>query len=287
MTVCRNVAKIVESIEKTEGIGAKVFRGIGSRTLPSLDPFLLFDEAKIKPPAGFPPHPHRGFQTVSYILKGKLSHEDFCGHKGLLGPGDMQWMTAGRGIVHSEIPSVGSTEEGHGLQLWINLRSDEKMCEPDYQEFSSKKIPKSKSNGVSVNILSGEALGVKSKINTRTPAMYLDFNFKPGAKHQQPIPKGWNAFTYTLSGNIMVVGQSVPPHHTAILEDGDFVTLANESSEKCRFLLIAGKPLNEPVARHGPFVMNTQEQIDEAIADYHNSRNGFENAQSWIQRENS
>lgn len=287
MSVRRKVVKIISSIELSEGVGAKVRRSIGSRSLRSLDPFLLLDEAKIQPPAGFPPHPHRGFQTVSYILKGKLAHEDFCGHKGTLGPGDMQWMTAGRGIVHSELPAKGSTEENHGLQLWINLRSDEKMCEPDYQEFSKKSIPKAKKNGVSVSILSGEALGVKSKVRTRTPTMYLHFKFDPGAEHEQAIPEGWNAFVYTLFGDLTVSGNSVPSHHGAVLDDGDFVNLANKTSEKCHFILVAGQPLNESVVKHGQFVMNTQKQIDEAIADYHNSQNGFENAKSWILKKNT
>lgn len=279
MSARRAVVKTVLSVERPEGAGAVVRRSIGGPGLRNFDPFLLFDEGKAEAPAGFPDHPHRGFETVSYVLKGKTKHEDFCGHKGVLGPGDVQWMTAGRGIVHSEMPA--GTGEVHALQLWVNLRSDMKMCEPTYQELSSKQIPKPNKNGVKIAVISGEALGAKSKIYTRTPTMYLDFKLKPGAKHDQPVPSGWNAFVYTLSGVTDVSGTDVLPHTTAVLGEGDFVTVENRTEEKTRFLLIAGQPLNEPVVHRGPFVMNTEEQINEAMADYGAARNGFENVKTW------
>lgn len=275
----RTVAKTILSVEQSEGVGARVRRSVGGAQLRSLDPFLLLDEFKVKAPAGFPDHPHRGFETVTYMLKGKFTHQDFCGHKGTIGPGDLQWMTAGKGIVHSEMPA--SDEIGHGLQLWINLKKDLKMCDPAYQELVAKDIPKPSKDGVTVAVISGESLGVKSKVYTRTPTMYLDVTLAPGAKHEQAIPKGWTGFVYTLSGNVQISGEEVSPHHTAVLSDGEFVSLINTNSDECHFVVVAGEPLNEPVVQRGPFVMNTQEEIYQAISDYQNAKNGFENAKSW------
>ncbi|XP_017823967.1 pirin isoform X3 [Callithrix jacchus] len=184
----KKVTLSVLSREQSEGVGARVRRSIGRPELKNLDPFLLFDEFKGGRPGGFPDHPHRGFETVSYLLEGgSMAHEDFCGHTGKLNPGDLQWMTAGRGILHAEMPC--SEEPAHGLQLWVNLRSSEKMVEPQYQELKSEQIPKPSKDGVTVAVISGEALGIKSKIYTRTPTLYLDFKLDPGAKHSQPIPK--------------------------------------------------------------------------------------------------
>lgn len=277
----RTVAKTILSVEQAEGVGARVRRSVGGAQLRSLDPFLLLDEFKVKAPAGFPDHPHRGFETVTYMLKGKFTHQDFCGHKGTIGPGDLQWMTAGKGIVHSEMPAKDNNEEGHGLQLWINLRKSLKMCDPAYQELVAKDIPKPSKDGVTVAVISGESLGVKSKVYTRTPTMYLDVTLKPGAKHEQAVPKGWTGFVYTLSGKVQISGQEVSPHHTAILSDGEFVSLINTGDEESHLVVIAGEPLNEPVVQHGPFVMNTQEEIAQAMSDYSNAQNGFEKAKSW------
>ncbi|XP_077970481.1 pirin-like [Styela clava] len=276
----RKVKNTILSVEQAEGVGARVRRSVGGAQLRNLDPFLLLDEFRVKPPAGFPEHPHRGFETVTYMLNGKFTHEDFCGHKGTIGPGDLQWMTAGRGIVHSEMPAK-DTDEGHGLQLWINLRSAEKMCEPAYQELVAGDIPKPSKNGVTVAVISGESLGVKSKVYTRTPTMYLDFKLESGAKIEQPVPKGWTAFVYTLSGDLSISGTEVASHHTAILDDGEFVALENLEKEISHFVLVAGQPINEPIVQQGPFVMNTREQISQAINDFHNGQNGFEKAASW------
>ncbi|XP_063099054.1 pirin isoform X3 [Cavia porcellus] len=184
----KKVTLSVLSREQSEGVGARVRRSIGRPELKNLDPFLLFDEFKGGRPGGFPDHPHRGFETVSYLLEGgSMAHEDFCGHFGKMNPGDLQWMTAGRGILHAEMPC--SEEPAHGLQLWVNLRSSEKMVEPQYQELKSEQIPKPSKDGVTVAVISGEALGIKSKVYTRTPTLYLDFKLDQGAKHSQPIPK--------------------------------------------------------------------------------------------------
>uniref|UniRef100_A0A8D0EC43 Pirin n=1 Tax=Salvator merianae TaxID=96440 RepID=A0A8D0EC43_SALMN len=284
MAAGRKVIKTVLSKEQAEGVGARVRRSIGRPELKNLDPFLLLDEFKGGRPAGFPDHPHRGFETVSYLLSGgSMAHEDFCGHTGILNPGDLQWMTAGRGILHAEMPCT--EEPAHGLQLWVNLRSSDKMIDPQYQELKNKEIPKPSQNGVTVSVISGEALGVKSKVYTRTPTLYLDFKLDKGAKHTQLIPKGWTAFIYTLSGNVYIgppdVQQKVEPHHTAVLDDGDSVQLENKDPVVSHFVLVAGEPIKEAVVQHGPFVMNTQEEILQAIDDFRNARNGFEKATTW------
>lgn len=280
MTQLRTVKNTLLSKEQGEGVGARVRRSVGRPELRSLDPFLLLDEFRVSPPAGFPNHPHRGFETVTYMLKGKFTHEDFLGHKGTIGPGDLQWMTAGRGIVHSEMPAKGGGES-HGLQLWINLGSNQKMCEPAYQELISDDVPKPSKDGVTVAVISGEALGVKSRVYTRTPTMYLDFKLDPSAKHTQPVPEGWNGFIYTLVGGIEISGTHVDEHTTAVMADGDHVVVENKGTDVAHFVLVAGQPLNEPVVQHGPFVMNTREQITEAMRDYQAGRNGFEKANSW------
>ncbi|XP_053722372.1 pirin isoform X1 [Synchiropus splendidus] len=279
----RRVEKTVLSVEQSEGVGARVRRSIGRPELKNLDPFLMLDEFKVCKPAGFPDHPHRGFETVTYVLQGVTAHEDFCGHSGKLRPGDLQWMTAGRGVVHAEMPV--SDEPVVGLQLWVNLSRREKMVEPAYQELPSSKIPKRTDGGVTVVVISGEALGAKSKIYTRTPTMYLDFSLQSGATHVQPVPCGWTSFLYTLAGCVHVgpdeEQRRVEAHHTVVLGDGDCVKLENKDAEESHFVLIAGQPIKEPVVQQGPFVMNTEEEIAQAIRDYRSCSNGFERAKNW------
>uniref|UniRef100_A0A8I6ATI7 Pirin n=1 Tax=Rattus norvegicus TaxID=10116 RepID=A0A8I6ATI7_RAT len=256
MASSKKVTLSVLSREQSEGVGARVRRSIGGPELKMLDPFLLFDEFKGGRPGGFPDHPHRGFET---------------------------WMTAGRGILHAEMPC--SEEPAHGLQLWVNLKRSEKMVEPQYQELKSEEIPKPSKDGVTVAVISGEALGIKSKVYTRTPTLYLDFKLDQGAKHSQPIPKGWTSFIYTISGDVYIgpddAQQKIEPHRTAVLGEGDTVQLENKDPKRSHFVLIAGEPLREPVVQHGPFVMNTNEEISEAILDFRNAKNGFEGAKTW------
>ncbi|XP_053472852.1 pirin isoform X1 [Ictalurus furcatus] len=291
----RNVSKVVLSKEQSEGVGARVQRSIGRKELKNLDPFLMLDEFCVRKPAGFPDHPHRGFETVTYLLSGASAHEDFCGHCGTLEAGDLQWMTAGRGVVHAEMPL--SDEPMRGLQLWVNLRKADKMVEPQYQELKNSQIPKPSIDGVTVAVISGEALGVKvgikhpqrplnhSKIYTRTPTVYLDFRLSEGAKHVQPIPLGWTAFIYTLSGIVHTgpeeAQKEVEPHHTVVFEDGDCIQVENKAVEVAHFVLIAGEPIKEPVVQHGPFVMNSEEEIEQTITDYRTCTNGFERAKHW------
>lgn len=270
-----------------EGVGAIVRRSIGRFELKYFDPFLVLDEFSVSAPSGFPDHPHRGFETVTYMLQGAVTHEDFEGHRGTIGAGDLQWMTAGRGIVHSEMPAAAQGTH-KGLQLWINLSSKNKMIEPRYQEITSKDIAEAgtKDGIIKVRVIAGESLGTKSPIYTRTPTMYLDFTLKPGGHLQQPIPLAWNSFVYVLEGEgVFGNSKSSPttPHNLLLLgSSGDGLEAWNKSGSKIlRFILVGGEPLGEPVAQLGPFVMNTQQQIDQTIHDFENYTNGFEKARHW------
>ncbi|KAG8375974.1 hypothetical protein BUALT_Bualt09G0014900 [Buddleja alternifolia] len=246
---------------------------------------LAKPQSEVSPPAGFPDHPHRGFETVTYMLQGGITHQDFGGHKGTIHGGEVQWMTAGRGIVHSEMPAGEGTHTG--LQLWINLSSKDKMIEPRYQELLSEDIPKAEKDGVEVKVIAGEAMGVHSPVYTRTPTMYLDFTLKPNSQYHQTIPQSWNAFVYIIEGEGGVFGipnsSPTPAHHILVLGvGGEGLSVWNKSSsEPLRFILVGGQPLNEPVVQHGPFVMNTQAEIDKTIEDYYYAKNGFEKARQW------
>ncbi|XP_062616772.1 pirin-like isoform X1 [Saccostrea cucullata] len=280
----RTVQKAVLSVEQDEGVGARVRRSIGRPELKNFDPFLMLDEFKGKAPGGFPDHPHRGFETVTYVLKGSMRHEDFCGHKGIIQDGDLQWMTAGRGIVHCEMPH--GEGEVHGLQLWVNLAKKYKMIEPAYQELKDKDIPRTTKNGVTVKVIAGEAFGIKSKVYTRTPTMYLDFKLDPGSKLEQPIPSGWRSFLYILSGKAKFgpAGNQKEheAHHTVTFnDDGDSIQVENSGSTECHLVMIAGEPIKEPVFQYGPFVMSSEEELHQARKDYQFGRNGFENAHTW------
>lgn len=280
----RTVVKSVLSQWQSEGRGARVRRSIGRPELKNFDPFLLLDEFQGTAPGGFPDHPHRGFETVSYMLGGSFRHEDFCGHSGIINAGDLQWMTAGRGIVHCEMP-YGDTVS-HGLQLWVNLSKEYKLVEPTYQELLCKNIPVVNKDGVTVKVIAGESMGVKSPVYTRTPTMYLDFVMNPGSHFTQAVPPGWNAFVYILSG-LAKFGPPAEqhtgePHCTLLLSnDGTGLDVINDGNESCHFVLIAGRPINEPVVQHGPFVMNTKEEVEQAFRDYSSGKNGFEKAKSW------
>lgn len=278
----RTVVRTLLSKEQPEGDGATVRRSIGRPEMKTLDPFLLLDHFAVSPPAGFPDHPHRGFETVTYMIEGKFTHQDFAGHSGTIGPGDLQWMTAGRGIVHCELPAARGVQTG--LQLWVNLAAKDKMVDPNYQELEDKDVPKVEKDGVRVSVIAGESYGVKSPVYTRTPTMYLDFTVQPGATVVQSVPHGWNAFVYILEGTSVFGTEDahpIDPFHTVQLSDGDGLQVWNKSDKVCRFVLIGGQPLNEPVVQHGPFVMNTREEIMQTIRDYQSGRNGFERARGW------
>lgn len=287
----RSIQRIVTADAKYEGEGFLVHRPFPIRALHEFDPFMLLDEMgpmDVKPgeAKGAPDHPHRGFETVTYLLSGRFEHKDSHGHAGKLAPGDVQWMTAGSGLIHSEMPESGFLKEGgrlHGLQLWVNLPKKEKMIPPHYQEIPAQKIPVATSadGRVTVRVIAGESLGQRAVIETRTPIQFLHFRIAPGARISQPVPPEFNAFAYVLDGNMAAgdaaVGEArkVETHQMAIFaRDGDEVELASVGEATLDVLLIAGQPLGEPVARWGPFVMNTQAEIVQAVQDYQNGRMG-------------
>lgn len=288
-TTIRTVAGIINSVETLEGEGMLVRRPFPKSTFSHFDPFLLLDElgpVDVEPgqAKGAPDHPHRGFETVSYVLEGRLQHKDSQGHAGTLGAGDVQWMTAGAGVVHSEMPEREFARNGgrlHGLQLWVNLPRRDKMIPPRYQEIPADRIPtaQTEDGSVSVKAIAGEALGVRAAIETRTPIMYLHFTLQPGASVVQPVPRDYNAFTYVLEGDGLFGAdkeRAGDGQMVLFAQDGEDVEIVNPSHAKSPLdvLLIAGVPLNEPVVRYGPFVMNTQAEIIQAIEDYRHGRMG-------------
>ncbi|KAG0029706.1 hypothetical protein BGZ81_003497 [Podila clonocystis] len=221
---------------------------------------------------------------TTYMLEGQFQHEDFAGHKGTIGPGDLQWMTAGRGIVHSEMP-VKSQTRAHGLQLWINLPKEHKMCEPQYQELLDVEIKRATpQDGVVVKVIAGESHGVKSQVYTRTPTMYLDYKMERNKTVEQSIPASFTGFIYMLKGTAYIgdnefEGQA---HHTLTFsEDGTDTIKITTKDEEAHFVIIAGEPLHEPIVQHGPFVMNTKDEIYSTVRDYHDGKNGFERAANW------
>jgi redox-sensitive bicupin YhaK (pirin superfamily) len=253
-------------------------RVIGQPALPDLDPFLLFDEFGSDDPkaylAGFPDHPHRGFETVTYMLAGKMRHFDSKGNEGLLGPGSVQWMTAGRGIIHSEMPMQ---ENGlmRGFQLWINLPAKDKMCEPRYQDIAPDAIPElSLAEGVTAKILVGTLNGVSSPVNTgATEAFYFDLDFSALGKAVIPVPTQHRIFAYVYEGEIFL-GPELHPlarRKIGIFSEGGELRL-EAGRDGAKVIVIGGKPLDEPVAKHGPFVMNTQAEIRQAFADFQAGR---------------
>ncbi|KAI8895303.1 RmlC-like cupin domain-containing protein [Globomyces pollinis-pini] len=283
MSVIKKLSKSIHAVVKREGLGALVYRTIGTRHLRNLDPFLLLDDFKVIKPAGFPDHPHRGFETVTYMFDGVLQHEDFAGHKGSIGPGDVQWMTAGKGIMHAEMPV--SDTACTGLQLWVNLPKKDKMVDPKYQELLSKNIPivNKPGGGVTVKVIAGESYGTQAKIHTNSPIYYLDVNMEPNQSFEQVVPEGWTTFIYSITGSPIIENSKEKVDERTILifnEHGNTVTVTS-SSVPIRFVLIAGQPLKEPVFQDRLFVMNSLEETRKALEDYRNGENGFENAQDW------
>ncbi|KAJ3179150.1 hypothetical protein HDU87_003108 [Geranomyces variabilis] len=291
----KSVAKVVLSVAQAEGVGAIVRRSIGTHQLRNLDPFLMLDEFTVNPGAGFPDHPHRGFATVTYMLAGSFDHEDFCGHKGRINPGDLQWMTAGRGILHAEMPNPASSETAHGLQLWVNLPAKDKMCAPTYQELPNTDVPRAQSpdGGAVIKVIAGTSYGVPAKVVTNSPILYLDVVLEKDRVFEQVVPAGWTAFVYTLDGGEIDVGCSevdggatptrVGPHNTVVLgAEGD--SLMVKAVSKAHFVVIGGQKINEPIVQHGPFVMNTRDEILQAFTDYERGVNGFEGSKKWASK---
>ncbi|OJH39197.1 pirin family protein [Cystobacter ferrugineus] len=277
----RSVVKVVQAVQTLEGEGFLVRRPFPIPGFTQFDPFLLVDElgpVELRPgeAKGAPDHPHRGFETVSYILAGRHQHRDSAGHAGELGPGDVQWMTAGSGVVHSEMPACEFAEKGgrmHGFQIWVNLPRRDKMMAPRYQEIPAGHIPVASTpdGRVRVKVIAGESLGARAVIDTRTPIQYLHFTLEPGGRIEQPVPRDHNAFAYVFEGE----GTFGPEATTAadgqavlFANDADSVVLENSGKAPLQLLLLSGVPLREPMVRHGPFVMNTQAEILQAFEDY-------------------
>ncbi|TAM87734.1 pirin family protein, partial [bacterium] len=288
MMQARSIETIVPAPQFEEGGGFIVHRPFPTAQIDHVDPFLLLDEMGPvtygKGEAiGAPDHPHRGFETVTYLLAGEMQHRDSAGHAGALRPGDVQWMTAGAGVVHSEMPSDAMMRDGgamHGFQIWVNLPRADKMTRPRYQEIPGERIPswRSADGRASVKVISGDVESTRAVIETHTPIVFLHLTLEPGASFTQPIAAGFNAFAFIFEGALEAGGSTgvVRPHAAAIFgHDGDAVTLrAAQGHEALQALLLAGKPIGEPVARYGPFVMNTRQEITQAFDDFQSGRMG-------------
>jgi len=274
----RSVERWVAGQATQDGAGVRLTRVLTQDLQQRLDPFLMLDAFGSDDPddyiAGFPDHPHRGFETVTYMLEGRMRHRDSAGNEGLLTNGAVQWMTAGRGVIHSEMPEQ---EDGRmeGFQLWLNLPARDKMCAPWYRDIPSTEIPEAQAEGVHVRIIAGQALGVQGAMQREATApTYLDLHLEPGARFDQALPPAHNAFIYVYRGSLTVAGTEVPQQRMAILantpgSDGVVLTAGQEGA---RAVFIAGQPLNEPIAQYGPFVMNTNQEIYQAVEDFRTGR---------------
>ncbi len=273
--ILRPIVKIIRGRDTSDGAGVKLKRIIASPELDHLDPFLLLDEFKNDDPedyqAGFPDHPHRGFETVTYLMAGNFTHRDSRGHEGHLKTGAIQWMTAGKGIIHSEMPEQ-TDGLSWGYQLWLNLPAKLKMIDPYYQDIPSEALPVVQRDGVRVKILAGEYGGKKSPARSRIPFSYFDVTLDPGAEFKHPVPINQNAFVYVIEGQVETMVDkkliTVKAGYLGVLGEGDEVHLMASSGDKAHFLFAAAQKIGEPIARGGPFVMNTPGELKQAFLDY-------------------
>ena len=286
----RGVESVVQGQATSDGAGVKLTRVLTQNLQRRLDPFLMLDAFGTDNPGdyigGFPDHPHRGFETVTYMLQGRMRHKDSAGNEGLLSPGSVQWMTAGCGVIHSEMPEQ---EDGamEGFQLWLNLPAHQKMREPWYRDIRPEEIPEWRAPGVTVRVIAGQTQGVAGAMQRETTApLYLDLHLEPGARFEQALPAAHNALVYVYRGELSVGDTLVRRQRMAILantpgSDGIVISAAGERDDKsegggesqgARAILIAGQPLNEPIAQYGPFVMNSNEEIFQAVEDFHAGR---------------
>ena len=273
----RKIETIIEPEPVVEGAGVRLKRSIATRRLDYLDPFLLLDHFASSNPrdyeAGFPLHPHRGIETVTYVLRGEVHHKDTLGNSGSIGAGDVQWMTAGRGIMHEEMPQM-RPEGIAGFQLWVNLPAKLKMTKPRYQDIRSTEIPEiKKDNGARIRVITGTVDGVSGPVTgIAANPIYLDVFVPAHASLVQPIHRGHTAFAYVFEGEAKFAGDEkddgtmISHPRLVVLGDGDYVRVVT-SATPVRFLLISGKPLHEPIARYGPFVMNTEEEIEQTLQE--------------------
>lgn len=276
----RQVERVIAGQAVMDGAGVKINRVLTQQLQRRLDPFLMLDNFASDQPndyiAGFPEHPHRGFETVSYMITGRMRHRDSAGHEGLLASGGVQWMTAGSGVIHSEMPEQ---EEGvmEGFQLWLNLPASDKLRKPWYRDFASEEIPRyTTAAGVKVQVIAGSSHGVTGAVERdRTEPLYLDIELPAGSSFEQPLPPGHNAFLYTFRGEVQLGDKTVPALRMAIFANTDGSDGVRISApEGGRVILVAGQPLNEPIAQYGPFVMNTQAEVFQAVQDFREGKFG-------------
>ena len=280
VTVSRTIERLVTGQATSDGAGVKLNRVLTPNLQHRLDPFLMLDAFGSDKPddyiAGFPDHPHRGFETVTYMIAGRMLHRDSAGHEGLLQNGGVQWMTAGKGVIHSEIPQQADGVM-EGFQLWLNLHSSQKMDTPWYRDFQNDQLPQFQTpQGVDVTVIAGASHGVQGAVTRDiTQPIYLDVHMPQGARFEQTLPAGHNAFVYVYRGEVRIGGQAVPVQRMAILANqaqADGVVI--EASADAKLILVAGQPLKEPIVQYGPFVMNTKEEIYQALTDFREGRLG-------------
>lgn len=283
----KTIEAVIPAIRTMEGEGFYVNRPFPTQTLNFYDPFLLLDEmgpSEVKPgeAKGAPDHPHRGFETVTYLMEGEFEHEDSAGNRGTIETGGVQWMTAGSGVVHSEMPSRNMKANGgklHGFQLWVNLPAKLKMSPPRYQEKKREELPIYEKDGVWIKVIAGNIFGVSAEINTHTPILYWHIKIQNGGKIELPVKENYNLFAYLISGKgIFEPGQREVSGKQMIIfseDKGNSIIVENTSDEVLDFLLLGGEPIGETVARYGPFVMNTKEEIYQAVEDYQAGKMGF------------
>lgn len=273
----KEIQTVTHGMPASDGAGVKMTRMIGSPNLPDLDPFLMLDVFETENPndyiAGFPPHPHRGFETVTYMLKGHMRHQDSMGNNGVLKPGGVQWMTAGRGVIHSEMPEQ---VEGamQGFQLWVNLPSYAKMIEPDYQDFDPEEIPVESDKGRQIRVITGktEQGTVGAVENDYVHPTYLDVDLADSKTFEQTVGDNDNTFIFVINGQLSIgdLNRTLDVRQLAVLTKGDKVSV--KANGDTRFILVSGEPIGEPIAKGGPFVMNTQDEVRQAFADFRNNR---------------
>ena len=269
----RTIINIIDGVETSDGAGVKLRRIIGGTDLNMLDPFLLFDEFGSDDPddymAGFPPHPHRGFETITYMLNGKFKHKDSAGNEGLLTDGSVQWMTAGRGVIHSEMPEK-TDGLARGFQLWLNLPKKLKMIDPSYNDIPRNKIPEVNIEHGKVRVISGEYNNIKGPGLPHTGMYYFDVELNQSENINIPLDDYWNSFIYVYSGEASVDGQRMRQGQLAILSEKGALNFISNGTSVLKCIVVSGDPINEPVARGGPFVMNTKAEVLQAFNDYQN-----------------
>lgn len=275
MNSIRTISQVIEPQTTIEGAGVRLLRSFGPKVSNLFDPFLLFDHFAFNDPIegpirGFPYHPHRGIETVTYMLEGSTAHRDSLGNAGLIGPGDVQWMSSGRGILHEEMPRRGESGNIYGFQLWVNLPSHLKMSAPRYQEVTASTIPTYEKDGIKIRVVAGTVNGVNGPVeDIAASPLYMDVELASASEWHFPIPNGHTALAYVFDGEGVFSGETVNAIRLIKFSDGDHITVKTEN-DYVRFMLIAGAPFKEPIVPYGPFVMNTLEEIQETLKELRN-----------------